>query len=161
MTIKQALIFALITASTVTLSNAIAQTYQWKDSSGRTVISDTPPPGTLKENTRTLGGAKPATNAAPAAAKPSDAAPTMAEKDLEFKKRQQENAEKAGKEAKEKAALEAKRDNCERAKKQAAMLESGQRIASTDEKGERRIMEESERARELEYAQRAIKESCQ
>lgn len=162
MIIKQAFIFALGIASTVTLSNASAETYQWKDSSGRTVVSDTPPPGALKESARTIGGAKPSTSAsATAAAKPADAPKTMAEKDLDFKKRQQENAEKAGKEAKEKADLATKNDNCERAKKQVALLESGQRISSTDDKGERRIMEDSERAKELEYARRAVKDSCQ
>ena len=160
MTIKQALIFALITASTVTLSTAIAETYQWKDSSGRTVVSDTPPPAHSRESVRTIGGAKANTSAA-VAATPADAPKSMAEKDLEFRKRQQENAEKADKEAKEKASAAAKRDNCERAKKQVALMESGQRISTTDAKGERRFIEDGERAKELEYARRAVKDSCQ
>ena len=152
------LIFALGIALTVTLSNATAQTYQWKDSSGRTVVSDTPPPGTAKESARTIGGNAPKPTTA--TAKPADAPKTMAEKDLEFKKRQQESAEKAGKDAKEAAANAEKRDNCERAKKQLALLESGQRIATTDEKGERRIMEDAERAQEMARAQKFANESC-
>jgi hypothetical protein len=59
--------------------SAHAQTYQWKDSSGQTVISDTPPPPTAKGR-RSIGGnqpsvvsEKPAETAAEAA-KPADAA---------------------------------------------------------------------------------------
>ena len=101
----------------------------------------------------------PVTNA-PSAAKPAEAPKTFAEKDMEFKKRQQESAEKSEKEAKEKALAAEKRDNCDRAKKQVIMLESGQRIATLDEKGERRIMEETERAKEMESARRTVSESC-
>ena len=156
---QQTLIFALITALTVTVSSANAETYQWKDSSGRTVVSDTPPPGQARESVRTLGGAKPSSSTA-AVATPTDAPKTMAEKDLEFRKRQQENAEKASKEAKEKAAADDKRDNCERAKKNVALMESGQRIATTDEKGERRIIEDDERQKELERARRSANDFC-
>ena len=45
---KTALILALAVASTATVIDANAQTYQWKDSSGRTVISDTPPPASVR-----------------------------------------------------------------------------------------------------------------
>jgi hypothetical protein len=160
MTTKQAFIFALATASTVAFSNAAAQTYQWRDSNGRTIISDTPPPALKKENVRTMGEASTSPAGAVKSA-PTEAPKSMAEKELEFKKRQQENAEKAEKETKEKAAAAAKRDNCQRAKKHLAILESGQRIANIDEKGERRFMDDSERAKELDYARRGMKDSCQ
>lgn len=156
---KNLLIFALGIASTVTVLDASAQTYQWKDSTGRTVISDTPPPGLAKEGSRTIGGKMPASNAQ-SAAKPPEAPKTFAEKDMEFKKRQQESAEKSDKDAKEKAAVAEKRDNCDRAQKQVALLESGQRIATVDEKGERRIMDETEQAKEMERARRAASEFC-
>ena len=156
---KNHLIFTLGIALTVTALNAGAQTYQWKDSSGRTVISDTPPPGSAKESSRTIGGKAPTSNA-PSAAKPAEAPKTYAEKDMEFKKRQQEASEKADKEAKEKALAAEKRDNCDRAQKQVALLESGQRIATVDEKGERRVMEEAEKAKEIERARRAVSDSC-
>ena len=156
---KNHLIFTLGIALTVTALNAGAQTYQWKDSSGRTVISDTPPPGSAKESSRTIGGKAPASNA-PSTAKPAEAPKTFAEKDMEFKKRQQEATEKADKEAKEKALAAEKRDNCDRAQKQVALLESGQRIATVDEKGERRVMEEAEKAKEIERARRAVSDSC-
>lgn len=152
--------FALIIASTATVLSATAQTYQWKDSSGRTVISDTPPPGSAKESTRTIGGKVPGANAAPAAGKAPETPKTFAEKDMDFKKRQQETSEKAEKSEKEKAAAADKRENCDRAQKQLALLESGQRIATTDDKGERQIMEDAERDKEMERARRFVSESC-
>ena len=161
---KPALIFALAIASTATSLTALAQTYQWKDNSGRTVISDTPPPASVRgakalgtSPPPSIGETKPAGDAANAAA---DAPKTTAEKEMEFRKRQQEAREKADKDAKEAANADAKRDNCERARKQLALLESGQRIATTDEKGERRMMEDAEREQEIARAQKFVSESC-
>jgi len=69
---------------------AQAQIYKWKDAQGRTVISDTPQPGAGKQ--------VPVVRQAPAAAQdaaegePAAAAgpKSWAEKDLEFRQRQQE-----------------------------------------------------------------------
>jgi hypothetical protein len=157
---KNLQIFALIIASTATVFSATAQTYQWKDSSGHTVISDTPPPGYAKESARTIGGKAPGANAVPTTGKAPEAPKTFAEKDMDFKKRQQETSEKAEKSEKEKAAAADKRENCDRAQKQLALLESGQRIATTDDKGERQIMEDAERDKEMERARRFVSESC-
>jgi hypothetical protein len=156
---KNLLIFVFGIASTVTALNTNAQTYQWKDSSGHTVISDTPPPGSAKDGSRIIGGKVPTSNA-PSSAKPAEAPKSMAEKELEFKKRQQESTEKSEKDAKEKTLAAEKRDNCDRAQKQVTLLESGQRIATVDEKGERRVMEEAEKAKEMERARRAVSDSC-
>ncbi|MEN9479497.1 MAG: hypothetical protein RLZZ298_892 [Pseudomonadota bacterium] len=153
------LIFTLGTALTVTVLNASAQTYHWKDSAGRTVISDTPPPGSAKEGSRTIGGKTQAINST-SAAQPAEAPKTFAEKEMDFKKRRQESAEKSEKEAKERSAAAEKRDNCERAQKQVALLESGQRIATVDEKGERRIMDSAEQAIEMERTRLIASESC-
>ena len=156
---KNLLIFVFGIASTVTALSVNAQTYQWKDSSGHTVISDTPPPGSAKDGSRIIGGKVPTSNA-PSSAKPAEAPKSMAEKELEFKKRQQESTEKSEKDAKEKTLAAEKRDNCDRAQKQVTLLESGQRIATVDEKGERRVMEEAEKAKEMERARRAVSDSC-
>ena len=59
-----------------------------------------------------------------------------------------------------KAAVAEKRDNCDRAQKQLVLLESGQRIATTDDKGERQIMDDTEREKEMERARRFVSESC-
>ena len=61
---RTALIFALAIASTATVITANAQTYQWKDSSGRTVISDTPPPASVR-NAKAIGTSPPPSIGAP------------------------------------------------------------------------------------------------
>jgi len=159
MTMKNLLIIAVGIASTIGPITATAETYQWKDSSGRTVVSDTPPPGSARESTRVIGGKAPASSS-PTTAKAAEAPKSFAEKDMDFKRRQQESSEKSEKEAKDKAAAADKRDNCDRAQKQVALLESGQRIAVADDKGERRIMEDTERQQEMERARRVVSESC-
>lgn len=153
MTMKPAFLFALAIASTATLVPVQAQTYQWKDSNGRTVVSDTPPPASTRQ-ARTLPGANDN-------AKASEAPQSMAERNMEFKKRQQEAKERADKESRESMASAEKKDSCERARRQLLALESGQRISNTDEKGERRFMDDAERQREIERTRKFIGESCQ
>ena len=125
-----------------------AQTYQWKDSNGRTVISDTPPPGNARQS-RTM------TTAAPG-----EPGKTLAERDLEFKKRQQDNKEKAEKDSKESAAKADLQENCQRARQQLISLESGQRMSTTDSNGERRFIEDAERQKEIERVRKFINDSC-
>lgn len=151
---NRALILAAGIVVTIAGTAAHGQTYQYKDSRGRTVISDTPPPGSA-QGARTLGGAP-----AEAAAKAADAPKTTAEKDMDFRKRQQEAREKADKDAKEQAAATQKRENCERARMQVSALESGRRMLVPDGKGGEMLMDDAARASEIERAQRAIAEAC-
>lgn len=155
---KSALIFTLGIAATVLLP-VHAETYQWKDSNGRTVISDTPQPGAGKA-ARVIGGATPSVSTGAPADKTAEAPKTTAEKDLEFKKRQQEAREKADKEAKEQKTAADKQENCERARRNLAALESRQPMATIDEKGERKVMDDSLRQQEIERSRQIMAESC-
>ncbi len=138
-----------------------AETYQWKDSNGQTVVSDTPPPSSAKSR-RSLGGVQPAVvSEKPAdSAKPPEGPKTTAEKDMDFKKRQQEAKEKADKQAKEQASEAEKRDNCERAKRNLTALENNQPMVTLDENGQRKVMDTSMREQEMERARRFIAEAC-
>lgn len=160
---KPALIFALGIASTVAIVSAHAQTYQWKDSNGRTVISDTPPPGSAKIQ-RAIGEPPPAKGFTemPGEKKveKAEAPKSTAEKDLDFKKRQQEAKDKAEKDAKEQKAVADKQENCERAKRNLVALESKQQFATLDEKGERKVMDTAQREQEIERARQIMAESC-
>ena len=147
---------AICLAACFSLPAAHAQTCQWKDAAGRTVVSDTPPPGNAKD-VRCFGGST--APAAPTAA-PASAPKTVAEKDADFKKRQQEGKEKADKDAKEQQAAAEKKENCARAKSSLATLESGRRVATSDEKGERRFLDDTERQQEIERARKIVAESC-
>ncbi len=144
---------------------ATAQTYQWKNGQGQTVISDTPPPGNAKA-TRALGanqplqrGDKDAEKGTETAGKPV-AQKTTAEKDMDFKKRQQEAREKAEKDAKEQSAAKERLDNCERARRYLTALESKQPVAELDEKGEPKILDNTQREQEMERARRSVAEAC-
>lgn len=156
---KPALIFILGIAAATALFPVHAETYQWKDSNGRTVISDTPQPGAGKA-ARVIGGPMPSVSTEKPADKTAEAPKTTAEKDLEFKKRQQEAREKADKDAKEQKAAADKQENCERARRNLAALESRQPMATLDEKGERKVMDDSLRQQEMERARQFMAESC-
>lgn len=165
MTTKPTLIIALILASTAAGIPAHAETYQWKDNNGQTVVSDIPPPATAKGR-RAIGGVKPPVVSEAVAEKPADpqkateAPKNTAEKDLDFRKRQQEAREKADKQAKEQAAETEKRDNCERARRNLAALESNQPVSTYDEKGERQLMDTTQREQEIERARKFMADSC-
>lgn len=147
---KRALILALLCTSTASLT-VLAQTYQWKDSQGRTIISDTPPPPSIRQS-RTV--------ATPEPAAPASSGKTLSERDMEFRKRQQEGKERSEKENKEAAAAAERKENCERARRQLTVLESGQRMSTIDANGERRFIEDAERQQEIERARRYVAETC-
>lgn len=139
-----------------------AQVYKWKDAQGRTVISDTPQPGAGKQAPVASGNA--AANAASntdEASPSSNAAPkTWAEKDLEFRQRQQQNKENAEKAAKEKADADQRKENCQRAQSQLRVMESGQRISRMGADGERQYLDDQQRQQEVERARQSIQDSC-
>lgn len=166
MTSKPIIVLAAAVTILVAANNAVhAETYQWKDSSGQTVISDTPPPSNAKSrraiNARqpSVVSEKPAEKAAEGSKSP-EGPKTTAEKDMEFKKRQQENKEKAEKLAKEQAAEAEQKDNCERARRNLTALENNQPMVTLDDKGQRKFMDTTQREQELERARRVIAETC-
>jgi hypothetical protein len=85
---------------------------------------------------------------------------TAAEKEADFRKRQQESAKE--REKQDLAAQDAagKRENCERAQEYVRTIESGQRITRTDSKGERYFLDDAQRAQELNNARQAVKQWC-
>lgn len=154
---KPTIVFSLFALCTVALLPAQAQTYQWKDSSGRTVISDTPPPSAGKP-TRTIGGTAPVERQS--AETPANEPKSTAEKDMEFKKRQQEAKEKADKTAKEQTAAAEKQENCRRAQANLTALEAGQPMATIGANGERVVMDASAREQEMAHTRRVVAEAC-
>lgn len=135
----------------------------WKDEANRTVISDQPPPTSvpLKNILKTPRGNSLAprqtdsaadAGAAPAKtdAKKDEGPKTYAEKDMEFKKRQKEAAEASKKQEEEAAKTTAKQERCKALRSNQAGLESGIRIARTNEKGEREFMTDEQRQAEIQ-----------
>jgi len=132
---------------------ALAQQYKWVDKDGKVRYGDTPPPGVKATPLRP----PPASAPAPAA-KPGAKAPLTPEQ--AFQKRQQEGREQQDKAAKERAEADTKRSNCDSAQAALRQLQSGERIARTNQAGERVFIEDDQRAKETERAQRAVSEWC-
>ncbi|MEW6690029.1 MAG: DUF4124 domain-containing protein, partial [Pseudomonadota bacterium] len=54
----------------------------------------------------------------------------------------------------------AKQENCERSRESLRVLESGQRIARTDARGERYYLDDAQIAQEMAKARDAVKQWC-
>lgn len=139
--------------------------WQWVDGTGRKVFSDTPPPASVpdKQILKRPGMRNPAP-AATAAATPevTPAAPKLPARDeqLEARKKQAEEAEQAKKKAEDERLAKARADNCERAKRAKATMDSGVRIATTNAKGEREIMDDKARAQENQRIDEIMRTDC-
>jgi hypothetical protein len=130
-----------------------AQTYKWKDASGRIQYSDSPPPPGAKEVQRLSTGA----GAAPA---PATKQKPLADQDADFRKRLAERQEAEAKQAKAQEEEQVRSRNCEQARGQAASLETGGRMVRLNEKGERITLDDAERDRALADARKQIEQWC-
>ena len=154
-------------AATLAPQEAQAQ-WTWRDKSGQVNASDRPPPREVPDKDilsrptpdarRTAAPAPaPGATAAPGAAA---SAPSALEKEVQARKRatEQEQAAKAKAEEERNAGVRA--ENCRSARSHLASLESGQRIARTNDKGEREILDDAGRATELRRAREVIASDC-
>ncbi len=148
---------------------ALAQ-WKWRDANGRVTASDRPPPRDVAEKDILQRPPAPVRNAAtPALAASAGALPTRpasaaasapVDTELEARKRAVD-AERAAKAKAEEDKLAAQRaDNCKRARASMAALDSGQRIARFNDKGEREILDEAARAAESRRTREAIISEC-
>lgn len=139
----------------------------WKEGDRR-VFSDTPPPASVPEKNivkRPGGGGAPLmAPAAPAEVEtaPAAAAPQLptADKELEAKKKQTEQAEETKKKAEEQRVAKARSESCARARQARTTLDSGIRLATTNAKGEREVMDDKARAAEARRLDDVVRSDC-
>jgi len=134
---------------------AMAQQYKWVDKDGKVRYGDTPPPGVKATPLKPPPGSSQPT---PAAAKKDGEKPLSPE--AAFRKRQQEAKEKDEKAAKERTDAESKRTNCDSAQASLRQIQSGQRMSTMNAAGERVFIDDDQRAKEMERAQRSVNEWC-
>ena len=150
---KRTLLFIVVMGFAAAAS---AQQFKWVDKDGRLQYGDVPPPGVKATRLK-----PPPAGSAPAS---SGAAQKDAGKKLspeaEFQKRQKDAKELEDKAGKDRAEAETQRLNCMAAQSQVRQIQSGQRIAGMNAAGERVFLDDSQRALELERAQKAVSESC-
>lgn len=152
---------------------------------GRKVFSDTAPPASVPDKSIVKrpggGGASLPTPAAVApAATPADGetaaqapapTPTTApaagapqlpagDKELEARKKQAEQAEEAKRKAEEQRIAKVRAENCARARQAKSTMDSGVRLATTNAKGEREVMDDKARAAETRRLDEVVRSDC-
>jgi hypothetical protein len=101
-----------------------------------------------------------ADDAAKSDTKPADAPKTLAEREMEFRKRQQERAATERKAQEEQQKSVAKAADCERSRGYLRALEEGQRITRTDASGNREFLDDAQRAQEVERTRKLVQSLC-
>lgn len=154
----------------MSLAAPAAAQWAWRDENGRLVYSDRPPPAGVKtENIVRQPGARsapqpPATGSgevkASAQVETKAGPKTIADREMEFRKRQQERAEAERKQAEEQAQAARKAQECERARGYLRSLEEGQRIARTDAQGNREFLDDAQRAAEIQRMREVVARNC-
>jgi hypothetical protein len=146
--------------------------WQWIDKDGRKVYSDRSPPSDIPTNKilKQPGASKgppAASDPAPASSAPAQAAASAAvpklsgkEKELEDKRKQAQAAEAAKRKALEEEVAKGRAENCDRAKRNKAGFDSGVRIARTNDKGEREVLDDAQRAAEVKRLNAVIDRDC-
>jgi len=158
---------ALLALTALTLTLPCVAQWKWRDAQGHMQYSDRPPPNTVRERDIL---ARPATAAAaqhpstpassPAGASSGAASAPTSDAALEARKRQAQAAQDQSQRDEEARVARQKVENCARAKEHARTVESGQRMARTNEKGEREFLDEAQRAREAARAREIIASDC-
>ena len=152
--------------------SAHAEIYKWKDKDGSIRYSDVPPPSNIKNESITKKIPRPA---APAEVSPEankavtstgkDAvtntkdAPPLSKEETAAKNAKEAEAKKKA-EADKQAELKYRQESCAAARKNLAMYDNGGRIATTDDKGERRFLGDDEISKGKVEAQRDVDKFC-
>lgn len=145
------------------LSLPAAAQWKWRDKGGQMQYSDLPPPAHVAERDilqrPTTARAPMAVPAASAASAPV-LAPKTIEPELEAKQRKADEEQAAKKKAEEEKLAAVRAENCNRAKGYMRTLDDGIRIARVNDKGEREILDDKQRAEETKRTRDIIASDC-
>lgn len=123
----------------IVAAGAQAALYKWTDAQGRVVYSDQPPTANVK--TEQLRGPPPPANP--------NAAKELAQREADFKKRQDDAAKAEAKADKDRETSADHAENCAQLRAELKQLtESQLAIYRYNEKGEREVMDDDARAKE-------------
>ena len=174
-TARMSRIRTLLVAVTCLVCVAAQAQWQWLDKDGHKVFSDRAPPpdvpakNILKQPGATARGIDALANAAPLRAASAGAEPALGidtpklsgvDKDLADKKKQAEAAAALKARAEVERIAKANTDNCERARANKALMESGARVSQSNAQGDRVVLDDTARSTEIRRAQVIIDASC-
>lgn len=153
----------LLASLLLAATSAQAQ-YRWKDENGRTVFGDRPPPGAVDVR----GGPAPqpmpraAVRPAEETASPraDEAAPGTPSVRERLRERQAERTEAEAREKEKRQVAERQARGCEAGRASLRLLETGGRIATVDDKGERRFLEDDERLKQAAQLRADLARDC-
>jgi hypothetical protein len=146
--------------------------WKWRDKDGRITVSDRPPPREVADKDIL---ARPVTAPRPAAAAPvvdtpraaadspgvaASAPPTALEREVQARRRAAEEERAAKAKAEDERNATRRAENCRQARNHLAALESGQRMARTNDKGEREVLDDAARALEMRRAREVMASDC-
>ena len=150
--------------------------WKWRDKGGQIHMSDLPPPHSvpdkdiLQRPTASRFAAQSASAASASAATASSPAPVAAPAsvagdnklaaEVEARRLKQQEEEKTRRKAVEEANVSIRAENCQRARRSLVALESGQRIARNNDKGEREVLDDKARAEETQRVRRIVASDC-
>jgi type IV secretory pathway VirB10-like protein len=159
--------------------SALAQ-WKWRDANGQLTASDRAPPKDIPEkdiltrpNTAPVrrfvpppapdaAASAPASPAAPTAPAAGGNAPARGglEAEVEARRRAADQEAQAKARAEEQKLGQQRAENCRRARSHLSALESGQRMARMNDKGEREVLDDKGRAEEMRTARDVIASDC-
>lgn len=157
---------ALAAALSITALPAGAQAqWKWRGADGKVQYSDRPPPPEVAEKNilaRPSGARRYEGSDPPAATPDAASGPAIKASDpqLQARKREADQAEKAKQKAEEERLDRQRADNCARARTYAKTLGDGLRVSRTNDKGETEILDDAARSQELARAQQVIASDC-
>lgn len=161
--LRRPLPWLLVAALSLMLAQPASAQWKWRDASGRVTVSDLPPPREVPDSDilkRPAGSKRAAAASAPAASAAASAPPPAVDRELQERKRAAERQLQAQAEAQEQRNAAVRAENCKRARIHLATLESGQRMARVNDKGEREIIDDKTRADEIRRAREVIASDC-
>ena len=140
--------------------------WQWRDDTGRRVFSDQPPPPSVPESAivsrpkaakRALSQEPPVAAAIPEASSDKRATGPVPRPEADLKAEAELQKKVKAEEARV-AALRA--DNCQRARRALITVNSGMRIATVNDKGEREFLDEKAIAAERQRLESMVRSDC-
>ncbi len=133
----------------LSVSPAWAQ-WAWRDANGTVQYSDAPPPSSVPQDriVRQPGNAD-VSPSRPAGAAQESSTPGWVEQNAEFMKRREQRQEQDKEKREQKLAAENKKKNCNIARENLRMMETGRPIRQASDQGGMEIMNENQRDAEM------------